>query len=214
MKNGHRSEGWREVVGIWFIAGFPLALALTPTLALPADTPDSQPGPLPQDASLIPDVPEYSWIWEGPGVPSEMLYAPPFGPEDKGAGYTDAGVPGEAQALTEREAALLELSRAAVESSRLAGTLRVSPPSPTELEPPAAAREAAAKQKEAALHSPLMAAPTVATGAPADHMSASGSEQPRTGRVPMTPGEIEKLDTVTREAARPVEPAPADRKGK
>jgi len=116
---------------------------------------------------VVPDLPallEYPVNLQGPLLPLDLLPAAPFGPEDKGGTHVDMGA-GRPSRLTERETALLQLSRAAVEASRAAGTLLM--PLVEVIAPPVSPEEAS-RMKLAALATAPMAVPTPGTGAPSD----------------------------------------------
>lgn len=153
-----------------------------------AEGPDSQPGPNPVNTDLIPTLPEIPWTWQPVG-PLELRFADPFGPDDKGSTYTDMGGLGESR-LTERESALLALSRAAVEASRLAGTLGVGAPvgPRTPTDPATAQRlkaEAAARAR--------VSTPVPGTGGPADHAQLVVDPIGGSPSAPLTAAEAEKL---------------------
>ncbi|MBK8229440.1 MAG: hypothetical protein IPK72_02400 [Candidatus Eisenbacteria bacterium] len=152
-----------------------------------AEGPDSQPGPNPVDPSLVPALPEIPWTWLPVG-PLELRFADPFGPEDKGGTYTDMGGLGENR-LTQREVALLELSRAAVEASRLAGTLGVGAP----IGPRTPADPAGAARLKEDMVRARVSRPVSGTGGPADPALTAGDPLGATPSAPLTPAEAEKL---------------------
>lgn len=153
-----------------------------------ANGPESHPSPTPVDATLVPNLPQFPWSWQPVG-PLELRYSDPLGPDDKGSTYTDMGVSGESR-LTEREVALLELSRAAVEASRLAGTLGTGAPSgPRTPSDPLAARRL---KDEAATHPPV-STPVLGTGGPGDHAVMTVDPSRASAPTPLTEDEAAKL---------------------
>lgn len=202
MNYGLRADRSRDGQGRFALARFALAILLfTPGFSLAADEPINEPANAPVGPALIPDLPDFIWIWQGPDAPLELLQAQPFGPEDKGGTYTDMGRGGPSR-LTERETALLGLSRLAVEASRLAGTLQTATP---ETRIPASGDAERLKQ-EAVMRAPYQT-PVPGSGAPSDRMvptipGRSGSA------VPLTRAEIEKLAATEGRSGIVILPAP------
>lgn len=151
-----------------------------------ADEPVNEPSNAPVNPSMIPDLPEVPWVWQGPAAPLELIEAPPFGPGDKGSSYIDMGRGGPSR-LTDRESALLELSRLAVDASRLAGTLGTQT-TETVIVPGADAD----RLKMEALSRAQTDTPVADSGAPSDRSDWTTPAPPARG-VPMTPAELEKL---------------------
>jgi hypothetical protein len=157
--------------------------------AFPADEPISGPSLAPVDESLIPALPELPWVWQGPDLALELVQSQPFSSEDKGATYTAMGR--EESPLTEREKALLELSRAAVEASRLAGTLQLPL---AEAAGPTVSRAEAERLKEESLHRSRAVEPVPGTGDPADQTDRQAAGRLRSSSpLEPTPAELERL---------------------
>lgn len=163
-------------------------LMTTSTLAPAANEPDSQPSNAPIDQTLVPVLPDLPWVWLD-FVPLELHQAAPFSPDDKGGTYTHIrGV--TSNPLTARETALLELSRQAVEASRLAGTLGVSTSSNPQTP---ASPEEAARLKAEVFAKLATKTPVPGTGGPADHAIPSVAAPSSSGPVALTAAEIDKL---------------------
>lgn len=194
MYYGLRADRSRDGQGRSTIACIALAaFFFIPGLGFAADEPINEPSNAPLDQSVIPDLPDFEWVWQGPTAPLELLQAAPFGPEDKGGTYTDMGR-GAPSRLTERETALLELSRLAVEASRLAGTLEAVVQETTTPMPADAER-----LKQEALGRAQTQTPVPGSGAPTDHMVPSTPGR-TSGSVPLTQAEIEKLRAAREQA--------------
>jgi hypothetical protein len=194
MYYGLRADRSRDGQGRSTIACIALAaFFFIPGLGFAADEPINEPSNAPQDQFVIPELPVFPWVWQGPAAPLELLQAAPFGPEDKGGTYTDMGR-GAPSRLTERETALLELSRLAVEASRLAGTREVVVQETTTPMPADAER-----LKQEALGRAQTQIPVPGSGAPTDHMVLS-TPRSASGPVPLTQAEIEKLRAAREQA--------------
>lgn len=168
-----RADQERQGPTTWVLAVLALAAIFASAgLAFSADEPISgAPGVSGASVAtmpgLVPDLPETPASFREPMLPLDLLPAAPFGPQDKGGSYIDMGV-GQPSRLSEREVALLELSRAAVEASRTAGTLQIPV---VEVIGPPVSPEDASRMKLAAMAAAAaapMAIPTPGTGAPSD----------------------------------------------
>lgn len=202
MNYGLRADRSRDGQGRFALACLALAaLLVIPGFSLAADEPINEPSNAPVGPVLIPDLPDFPWIWQGPDAPLELLQAQPFGPEDKGGTYTDMGRGGPSR-LTERETALLELSRLAVEASRLAGTLEVVT---SETRIPASAD--AERLKQEAVMQAQTQTPVPGSGAPTDHVVPTAPGRSASA-VPLTRAEIEKLAATEGRPGIVILPAP------
>ncbi|MCB9465376.1 MAG: hypothetical protein H6682_16945 [Candidatus Eisenbacteria bacterium] len=170
MRNVLRSGMGRNGSRRRLLSGLSFICLLVPSLAVSSDEPVSGPSPSPIDPTVIPDAPALEWVWTDPGIPLVLLHATPFGEDDKGGSYTAMGGAGS-DTLTDRERELLAQARAAVEVSRSAGTLFVSP---VVRDVTASDARDALAQKERLRSHPAAGETMKGIGAPTDHAAPMG----------------------------------------
>jgi hypothetical protein len=123
-----------------------------------------------------------------PTTPGVLFYrsVPPSDPLDKGSTCTDMGAGFPAGPPTENERAKLEMSRAAVEAARAAGTLFISPIVAAHADPSAEAAQAKLDALSATRPAQLPPDPAAGIGVPTPPVQLVGPPE-------LTPAEIQKL---------------------
>jgi hypothetical protein len=141
-------------------------VGLAPSFAEDAPTLASAP---PAPAGQTPPILAPSWSEDWlPLSPAGQLFIrtlPPVSPDDKGSVYTDASDPASpAAAPNALEQEKLAMARQAVEASRAAGTLWVTPLGGSQSTPPADAEAVKLEQLRAMPSLPLQPDPAAAVG--------------------------------------------------